>query len=150
MRDEDMPRAVNGRRPLCRRAAFCSAGSTSGKRTRRIVEAIKSHGALFHAVPFTHSYMLAGGTVADHLSGDDAWFAGMDEVPGYNPERRVWSAAGIIAHEPHCARSMRPPCYPAWGQARLRGMIANRPDWTLSRQRQWGVRCPSLFTGETR
>src|SRR6201996_1422764 len=29
--------------------------------------------------------------------------------------------------------------YPAWGKQRLHGMIANRPDWTLSRQRQWGV-----------
>jgi isoleucyl-tRNA synthetase len=29
--------------------------------------------------------------------------------------------------------------YPGWGQARLHAMIANRPDWTLSRQRQWGV-----------
>jgi isoleucyl-tRNA synthetase len=29
--------------------------------------------------------------------------------------------------------------YPNWGKARLNGMIANRPDWTLSRQRQWGV-----------
>lgn len=29
--------------------------------------------------------------------------------------------------------------YPDWGKARLQGMIANRPDWTLSRQRQWGV-----------
>ena len=29
--------------------------------------------------------------------------------------------------------------FPAWGKARLHGMIANRPDWTISRQRQWGV-----------
>ena len=29
--------------------------------------------------------------------------------------------------------------YPAWGKARLYAMIANRPDWTLSRQRQWGT-----------
>ena len=29
--------------------------------------------------------------------------------------------------------------FPAWGKARLHAMIANRPDWTLSRQRQWGV-----------
>ena len=29
--------------------------------------------------------------------------------------------------------------FPSWGKARLHGMIANRPDWTLSRQRQWGV-----------
>jgi isoleucyl-tRNA synthetase len=29
--------------------------------------------------------------------------------------------------------------YPAWGQARIAGMIEGRPDWTISRQRTWGV-----------
>lgn len=29
--------------------------------------------------------------------------------------------------------------YPAWGQARIAGMVAGRPDWTISRQRTWGV-----------
>ncbi len=28
---------------------------------------------------------------------------------------------------------------PQWGSARIRGMIENRPDWCLSRQRVWGV-----------
>lgn len=29
--------------------------------------------------------------------------------------------------------------FPAWGRARLESMIGNRPDWCVSRQRQWGV-----------
>ncbi len=28
---------------------------------------------------------------------------------------------------------------PHWGEARIDGMVENRPDWCISRQRQWGV-----------
>ena len=28
---------------------------------------------------------------------------------------------------------------PGWGEERIRGMVANRPDWCISRQRTWGV-----------
>ncbi|MFZ5569216.1 MAG: isoleucine--tRNA ligase [Thermodesulfobacteriota bacterium] len=28
---------------------------------------------------------------------------------------------------------------PSWGRERIHGMIANRPDWCVSRQRSWGV-----------
>jgi isoleucyl-tRNA synthetase len=28
---------------------------------------------------------------------------------------------------------------PDWGQARIEGMVQNRPDWCISRQRNWGV-----------
>ncbi len=28
---------------------------------------------------------------------------------------------------------------PRWGEARIQGMVENRPDWCISRQRMWGV-----------
>jgi isoleucyl-tRNA synthetase len=34
---------------------------------------------------------------------------------------------------------------PDWGEARLQGMVENRPDWCVSRQRYWGVPI-TLFT----
>jgi isoleucyl-tRNA synthetase len=34
---------------------------------------------------------------------------------------------------------------PAWGRDRIYGMIANRPDWCVSRQRAWGVPITVFF-----
>jgi isoleucyl-tRNA synthetase len=97
----------------------------------KIIEELRESGALFSARKSPHSTMHCWRHKTPIIyRASSQWFAGMDVKPSDGGETlREVALAGIEATR----------FYPAWGKARLHGMIANRPDWTLSRQRQWGV-----------
>jgi isoleucyl-tRNA synthetase len=106
----------------------------------KIVKAIEEKGALL-AVDwkYTHSYMHCWRHKTPViLRATTQWFAAMDKTVSGESLRNT-ALRGIEATQ----------FFPSWGQARLHGMIANRPDWTLSRQRQWGVPMPFFLHRET-
>ncbi len=96
-----------------------------------IVRALSQAGTLVKSVAHHHSYMHCWRHKTPIIyRATNQWFAGMDVKPSDNGPSLRQSALAAIEQTDF---------YPAWGQARLHNMIANRPDWTLSRQRQWGV-----------
>ena len=107
-------------------------GMTIWEANPKIVDALREHGALLHVETITHSYMHCWRHKTPIIyRATSQWFAGMDVVPN-GGEARAAARDGA-------SRRRSTEFYPGWGKARLHGMIANRPDWTLSRQRQWGV-----------
>jgi isoleucyl-tRNA synthetase len=111
------------------------------KANPKIVLALKAAGTLVKDHPHHHSYMHCWRHKTPIIyRATSQWFAGMDIEPkDGGPTLRQSALAAIEATA----------FYPAWGRARLHAMIANRPDWTLSRQRQWGVPMAFFIHKET-
>jgi isoleucyl-tRNA synthetase len=73
------------------------------------------------------------------------WFIGMDATG----EREAVSGERKTLREQAMAAVDHTQFFPAWGRARLEAMIRNRPDWCVSRQRNWGVPMPFFTHKET-
>ncbi len=101
------------------------AGEFVFKANDHVVEVLRDKGALVHVEPFAHSYPHCWRHKEPIVFRSTAqWFISMDKQK---------LREGVLA-EIEMVR-----WHPDWGQARIAGMVENRPDWCISRQRTWGT-----------
>ncbi len=86
---------------------------------------------------FTHSYPHCWRTHKPVIyRATKQWFVMMDEV---GEEGKRQKAKGKSLRETALDEMKGVKFYPDWGVNRLGSMVENRPDWCISRQRDWGV-----------
>jgi isoleucyl-tRNA synthetase len=102
------------------------AGLTVWDANPRIIALLRERGALIAEVPLVHTYPHCWRCKNPTLfRATEQWFVGLDR-DGLR-SRTLAAIRGDVRW------------IPSWGEERIYNMVAHRPDWTISRQRVWGV-----------
>ena len=101
------------------------AGQHIWKANDAIVEVLRASGALLAFSKLEHSYPHCWRHKTPiAFRATPQWFISMEQA---NLRADALAAIDTVKW------------YPEWGKARIAGMVEGRPDWTISRQRTWGV-----------
>ncbi len=121
-------------------------GQNIWKAVPGIIDTLRAAGRLFATEGISHSYPHCWRHKTPVIYRAAAqWFIRMDEGEGVFTRDKAPATLRQMALE--AIEQTR--FFPENGKARLRDMIANRPDWCISRQRSWGVPLPFLLHKET-
>ncbi len=115
-------------------------GKTVWEANPIVLETLTSNSKLLCSAKLNHSYPHCWRHKTPIIFRATAqWFVTMDQ-PGNNGKTlRDLANASVDSTE----------FFPAWGRARLEAMIRNRPDWCVSRQRNWNVPMALFIHKET-
>ncbi|MBI2312002.1 MAG: isoleucine--tRNA ligase [Betaproteobacteria bacterium] len=113
-----------------------------------VIDKLAQNGLLLKNEKVTHSYphcwrhktpIIFRATRQWFIAMDSDFYVGMDG--GHHAHRKLREVAldAIAATR----------FFPSWGRARIDAMVKNRPDWCVSRQRNWGVPMPFFVHKET-
>ncbi len=96
-----------------------------------VLQVLEASGHLLHQEKLKHSYPHCWRHKTPIIfRSTPQWFIGMEQHADVGGEQLRTLANQAVEDTKF---------FPAWGRARLEAMIKNRPDWCVSRQRNWGV-----------